>query len=52
MTMIGQARQPPSMPNFRYTHLTAENGMSRIKVTSLLNILIRCRAYLNIVAFR
>jgi len=28
-----QARQPPSMPNFRYTHLTAENGMSRIKVT-------------------
>ena len=28
-----QARQPPSMPNFKYTHLTAENGMSRIKVT-------------------
>jgi len=28
-----QARQPPSMPNFRYTHLTAQNQMSRIKVT-------------------
>jgi len=28
-----QAKEPPSMPNFRYTHLTAENGMSRIKVT-------------------
>ena len=43
MRMNPQARQPPSMPNFRYTHLTAENGMSRIKVTSVLNILICCR---------
>ena len=34
MNVNPQARQPPSMPNFRYTHLTAENGMSRIKVIS------------------
>ena len=34
MKVNPQARQPPSMPNFRYTHLTAENGMSRIKVIS------------------
>jgi len=28
-----QSLNPPSMPNFKYTHLTAQNGMSRIKVT-------------------
>jgi len=28
-----QSMNPPSMPNFKYTHMTAENGRSRVKVT-------------------
>ena len=28
-----QAEDPPSIPRFKYTHLTSESGMSRIKVT-------------------